>query len=206
MPSYSFNPITREFNLVNDAIDLGSTFQGPYVDTTTYSIGQGVSNAGKLYICLAETTAHPPPNSLYWDELELQGPPGPQGDSGPAGPSPSSAEFIAAIPLDGHRMVTMNGSSQLIYADHTELSHAGRIMGLTMESSAAAASITISSSGLVTNPGWSWDLAKPAIFLATAGQISQTPPSSGFACVIGYAVSATQLFVRIQQPTILINP
>lgn len=207
MVRFKLNPITQKFNVVNDSIDLGATFTGPYAGGAVYTIGQGVSSDGKLYICLAGTTGNPPPNPLYWDELELQGPAGPQGATGPTGPASDSAlSFMAGESLVSHRMVTLNASSQVIHADHTEIDHAGKIIGLTLGSAVADAEITVCSFGLVTEASWSWDITKPNIFLSTTGQITQTPPTSGFACVIGYAVSATQLFVRIQPSTILINP
>ncbi len=74
-----YNPFTRQFNLVNDSVDLGSAFQGPYDSGTDYTIGQAVSKDGKLYVCLAASTGNDPPNPIFWDELEIQGPSGQAG-------------------------------------------------------------------------------------------------------------------------------
>ncbi len=74
-----YNPITRQFNLIKDAVDLGSAFQGPYDGGTGYTIGQAVSKDGKLYICLADSTGNDPPNPTFWGELQIQGPAGQAG-------------------------------------------------------------------------------------------------------------------------------
>ena len=199
MAHFKFNPITRQFNVVKDSVDLGNAFQGFYDNGTAYTVGQAVFSAGKIYVCSANTAGNPPPDALYWVELELQGPAGPQGETGPIGPAnDTGVVFIAGETLGGHRMVSLDADSKAVYADNTDPTHAGRVIGLTLGSAVVGTEVTVRSFGLVTEPSWSWDVTKPRLFLATTGQITQTPPTSGFVCVIGYVVSAAQLFITIQ--------
>ena len=102
MTKFKFNPLTRKFNLVNDSIDLGSNFQGPYGSGTAYTVGQSVSKDGKLYVCLTDSTGNDPPNVTYWDELELQGPMGPGGSDGIDGVAGTDG-------IDGSKWYTADG-------------------------------------------------------------------------------------------------
>lgn len=108
--------------------------------------------------------------------------------------------FIAGQTLERQRIVTLDSNTQLIHADHTNLTHAGRVIGLTLESATLGESIEVHSFGLVSEPSWNWDITQPSVFLSNAGQITQTPPTSGFINVIGHVASATQLFINIQSP------
>lgn len=205
MPRFKFNPITRRFNVVKDALDLGASFKGAYEDATSYTVGQSVVSTGHLYVCLVDTVGRPPPDALYWEALALQGPAGPQGAPGPIGPaSGEGAILVAGETLGGHRMLTLNDASQAIYADHTTPSHAGKIVGLSLGSAVSGADVTVRLFGLITESSWQWDVTRPRVFLSSAGQMTQTPPASGFVCVIGHVISETQLFIRIQPSITLV--
>ncbi|MBF0628212.1 MAG: hypothetical protein HQL91_08315 [Magnetococcales bacterium] len=87
MYQYKLNPMTGQFNLVKDSLDLGSAFQGVYSGAVGYLEGQAVSEGGRLYVCIqAGTGQHPATAPDYWNALEIQGPPGMQGPQGPQGP------------------------------------------------------------------------------------------------------------------------
>ncbi|MBF0614710.1 MAG: hypothetical protein HQL92_06115, partial [Magnetococcales bacterium] len=94
---FKYNPITHQFNLVNDALDLGSAFQGVYDALTAYAVGQAVFFNGGLYVCIANSTGQEPSSSpTFWQQLALQGPqgqPGLPGEAGPPGPAGSSADL-----------------------------------------------------------------------------------------------------------------
>ena len=80
---FTLNPITQQFNVVKDALDLGAAFQGIYSNTVAYAVGQAVSKSGKLYVCIqAGTGEDPAVSASYWDELEIQGETGAQGAQG----------------------------------------------------------------------------------------------------------------------------
>ncbi|MBF0213423.1 MAG: hypothetical protein HQM00_07655 [Magnetococcales bacterium] len=83
---YALNPMTGQFNLVRDALDLGAAFQGVYSAEVTYTVGQAVEKEGKLFVALqAGSGFDPSSNPTCWDELELRGAEGPQGPVGPQG-------------------------------------------------------------------------------------------------------------------------
>lgn len=112
--------------------------------------------------------------------------------------------FVAGEAVGGHRIVTLNNQGEVIHADRTIPGHAGRLCGLTLASAVAGAPVAVQSHGLVTDPSWQWDVSKPRLFLSTQGTLTQTVPTSGFLCVVGFCVSETQLFVDIQ-PAIQLN-
>lgn len=191
MAKFQYNPITQSFNLVSDAIDLGTAFQGPYDNGTGYTVGQAVFQTGKLYVCLVATTGNPPSDPAYWDELDIQGP------QGPAGPEEDTVSFIAGENLGGLRLVTLDMTWQAVYADQAQPSHAGRILGLTLGSAVQGATVTVRRFGLVSDPSWNWNPAQGPVFLTGTGQLTQTPPTTGFLCVVSIPVSATELFLHI---------
>jgi hypothetical protein len=54
----------------------------------------------------------------------------------------------------------------------------------------------------MTEAGWAWTIGSP-VYLSANGTLSHTAPSSGFALVIGFALTATKIFIDIKQPIIL---
>ena len=202
MARFRFNPVTRQLDVVKDAVDLGAAFKGPYAEEATYSVGEVASLEGKLYVCLTASRGNLPPLPMYWEALQLQGPIGPQGPPGPMGSAGPSGDadnlFVAGETLGGHRMVTLNADTQAIHADNTNTSHAGRVVGLTLGSAVAGAEVVVRHFGLIQETSWQWDRARPRVFLSTTGLITQTVPDTGFVCAIGYVVSVTQLFITIQ--------
>jgi len=110
---------------------------------------------------------------------------------------------VAAVALSARRAVFIDGSDEVDYADNTTVAHADKVLGLTKTAVGAAASVEVHTFGDITDGGWTWAVGSP-IFLSTTGFLTQTPPASGFLIHLGYATSATSMFLRIQEPTILI--
>ena len=104
--------------------------------------------------------------------------------------------ITAAIPLGGHRVITMQGE----YADSGNVSHAAAISGISLQAVAAGATVQVQRSGEIEESSWAW-VSGQAVYLGASGQLTQTPPTSGIVVVIGVPVSATKLAVDIQ-PTI----
>ncbi len=113
--------------------------------------------------------------------------------------STSSYEYTygtAGADLSAKKAV-ISDSSGIIYADSSEISHMGRIMGITDASVINGEQVKIITSGLIENNTWSWDLTKP-IFLSEDGELTQTPPSTGFIQIIAKVFSATKIIFEPQ--------
>lgn len=132
-----------------------------------------------------------------------QGPPGPPGPPGPAGASLLS--YTAAIPISGHRIITINSDGKAIYADSTILSHANKVIGMSTGAAAADSTLSVKIVGEFTEGSWNWTPNQP-IYLSTNGLITQTVPTSPslYSLVIGTAVTSTTIFINIMPPIFLI--
>lgn len=110
-------------------------------------------------------------------------------------PVSNNLTFIAGQNLSALRAVTSNGLGQAVYASNATLSDA-QVIGVTYTSANTGSSVTIVSSGLVSDPAWSW--VKGPVFLGANGTLTQTAPTGGAIIVyIGRALTATQLLVDI---------
>lgn len=125
----------------------------------------------------------------------------------PADPLPQPTEGgntivrTADTPISGHRCV-VDTDSGVIYLSLADLSHGERILGITLNAAGVGDPLNIQYSGEVTNSGWNWTPDEP-IFPIENGMLSQTPPTTGFVCNIGFASSATSIFINIQQAVYL---
>ena len=117
--------------------------------------------------------------------------------------SGSALTVTAGAALGGHRMVVLNGGGVAIYADCTEATHAGKVLGMTLGAIADGDSGDVLRSGEVVEPSWNWTLDAP-VFLGTAGQLTQVQPVSGFSQIVGFPVSTTKLFVSLREPITLL--
>lgn len=121
------------------------------------------------------------------------------GPPGPAGNGNALITGIAGEPLGGHRMVTTNASGHYVHASNANPAHAGRVVGITTGAAAQGATVTIQPIGSITESAWAW-VPESVLFLGANGQLSATPPASGFVQIIGYAQTATTIYLQLYQP------
>lgn len=143
-----------------------------------------------------------PPSPTGVVVLPVAGPTGPQGLPGTSG----SVTLPAGIVLSGHRLVTRQPDGTLIYADNTTIDHATAPFWLTLAAASAGASVAVQSSGIVTEPSWSWALGP--LYLGANGLLTQLPPTApgaAFSAQVGYATSATAI-VLDRHPSIRLIP
>ena len=103
--------------------------------------------------------------------------------------------YLAGASLSALRLVKLNTSNQLVYADS---STDATVLGLTFQAvSSGVAPITVLN-GLVTDSSWNWARGVP-LYLGSNGQISASIPSSGFIVPIGNAEAPTIVNINIFQ-------
>lgn len=128
-----------------------------------------------------------------------------QGPAGPAGPSGSGDEITrtAAEPISGHTVVATSGASGLLVpADSADTDLAPAVLGISISAVEAGGAVKVRVQGELEESGWSWTPGH-FIFCGIDGVLTQTPPSSGFLLVVGWAMTPTRIFVRLMQPVYL---
>lgn len=110
----------------------------------------------------------------------------------------ASFQLTAATDLGGHRVATMQGG----YADSSNTNHAYALAGLTTQAVSAGSIVQVQSSGSLTEQSWNWTQDEP-VYVGNNGMLTQTPPATGFICIIGIPINNTTLLINIQQPIIL---
>lgn len=128
-----------------------------------------------------------------------QGQPGTQGPIGPSGGSATSA--VSDTPIGGHRFVYFDSAHNAKYASNDVLTHAAKVVGMTLGATNAGDVINVLRSGAITEPSWSWVVDQP-VFLGANGLMTQTQPEAPalFSLIVGFPITATTLFISIREP------
>lgn len=116
-----------------------------------------------------------------------------------------STSHTAGASLSGHRMVYLDSSELLQYAENTTPSHAERVLGMTTGAITSGASGPVLREGEITEPSWNWTIGSP-IFLGVNGLLTQTRPtaSGSFVLQVAFPVTSTKVFIDIKQAFFII--
>lgn len=102
----------------------------------------------------------------------------------------------AAYAIGGNRIVVVNSEDKIIYADKDTAAHAAKIFGLTTGAVETGATAKVQTNGVMQEPSWNWTLDVP-IYVGNNGLLTQTPPTTGFLCIVGFPITATSIFIKI---------
>jgi hypothetical protein len=131
------------------------------------------------------------------------GPIGPQGPIGPPGLSDRMFFVrIAAENIGGHRAVMGNLDGTISVASSSNTGHLGKVLGITIGAVVEGEETEVIRSGIIEFEGWDWNLDNP-IYLSVNGLLSQTPATTGFSQIVGFAETPTKLFVNLREPILL---
>lgn len=108
---------------------------------------------------------------------------------------------IAATDLGGHRVVRLNADGQAAYADCYNLADASAVAGITIGAVILGDNAIIQTEGELIEPSWNWNIDLP-VFLGALGQLTQTPPLSGFKLCVGTPLSPNRLLIRVGEAII----
>ena len=129
--------------------------------------------------------------------VALQGPPGTSGDL-----LPFRILKPAGAALSGHRIVRLNADGEAVYADHTVVADASAVLGMTIAAASQGDDVLVQTEGELVEPSWSWGPDLP-IFLGAEGQLTQSPPATGFILCIAVPTGADRAVIRIGEPFLL---
>ena len=107
--------------------------------------------------------------------------------------------ITAAENLGGHRIVTVEG----YYASKDTATDKNKVLGMTTGAVSIGSEATVQVSGFIEESSWNWNVNLP-VFLSTNGQLTQSAITSGFSLIVGKPRTATNMFISISEPIILI--
>lgn len=93
--------------------------------------------------------------------------------------------------LPAYKIVISDGTDAYL-ADNTILANANAIVGITLHSAAIGATVNIKENGVVENGTWAWTPGS-ILYLSTAGDMTHTPPATGFCMEVGIPITATKV-------------
>jgi hypothetical protein len=109
---------------------------------------------------------------------------------GPPGPGALPFACIAGEAIGGHRAVTIGADGKAYLASPIE-AQAQAVFGLSTAAAAVGTGITIQTSGLLSEPSWTW--TPGPVWLGAAGVLTQLLPTGGAAVLVGTAGGPTAL-------------
>jgi len=107
--------------------------------------------------------------------------------------------ITAAENLGGHRIITVEG----YYASKDTATDKNKVLGMTTGAVSIGSEATVQVSGFIEESSWNWNVDLP-VFLSTDGQLTQSAITSGFSLIVGKPRTATNMFISISEPIILI--
>lgn len=161
--------------------------------------------------CITATIIHKPVTVTVKKQEAIsikmiqQGLPGAKGEDGDAAIANSTSDYAAAVNISALKMVCVDPATGLLQlANNIDVGTAYTVIGMTTEAVSAGEKPTILYEGPYTDSGWSWNMAADvSLFLDANGQITQTPPNSGFLLRVGFATSAQSIFLHLSEPVTL---
>lgn len=104
-------------------------------------------------------------------------------------------------PISALRIVYMISDSEVALADPSAYD-TSNVAGVVVDAIADGSAGTIIQSGVLTDSSWSWIPGEP-LFLSASGIITQTPPTTGYSVIVGTAINATTMQVKLDTPLCL---
>ena len=133
----------------------------------------------------------------------IQGPPGPRGLPG-SGTGTSKLVNANGDTIQAFRMIARDSAGIAVLASADNPQHANRLIGMSASFASTGEQFELVNNEEVEFASWQWEVNKP-VWLGLSGLLTQTPPSalnSSFCLVVGFASSASSVFVRIGTPII----
>jgi hypothetical protein len=110
---------------------------------------------------------------------------------------------VGGTAVSGQRvLMTIDSIGTVGHADPSVVGYASRIVGISVGAAYAAATVDVRWLGELEDPGFAFNLTK-RIFCGAGGQLTQTPPTSGFARCVGQPITPTKMRVDFNAPIFL---
>lgn len=103
----------------------------------------------------------------------------------------------AGEPISALRVVYENSDGEVLHLDPTAEAQVYTTLGVAV--TAGSGDIRVRRYGAIEDAGWNWT-PESLVFAGPTGTLTQTPPTSGFEVVVGYAPTPTRLILVFDAP------
>lgn len=106
---------------------------------------------------------------------------------------------IAGESVSALRVVFERNAKAYIVDPQTE--SVFQALGVAITSGSIDSELTIQTQGFIDDASWSW--SEGIVWCGPNGILTQTPPVDGWDFIIGFATSATRLYIDLNEPVLL---
>lgn len=127
----------------------------------------------------------------------LQGPPGIAGGSQFTYTAGENISALKGCYYD-------SDTDKVLKASNLENEQCVKFVGVSTQSGTADTNIVLQRAGILEDALWNWSTdGDSSIYLSTDGTLTQTAPTTGTRLKIGFALSATKIFIGVSETVIL---
>ena len=109
--------------------------------------------------------------------------------------------YPAGETIGGHRVVRVT-AGEAFYADKGDGVLAEQIVGISQNAADESDDVRVQFAGEIEQGGWDWTPGG-VVFLAEDGLLTQSVPTTDVLVVVGFAVTATRVYISLQRPIYL---
>ena len=124
----------------------------------------------------------------------FEGPKGDPGEAVEAAPASYVSGGVAAF-----QVVYMTSTETVLAANANNPTHAGRIVGIALETKPTGQKVLVSRGGSVNNPAWSLTPGQ-RYYLQAGGELGENTEGLQFIQKVGVADATTRLLIQIEPP------
>lgn len=112
-------------------------------------------------------------------------------------------EVTAASNIQSSKIVAITGAG-VVHADCTDLTHAGKIIGISLESAGAGEQVRIQQFGLHSSNSLSFSFIGAAMVGTNGSAVNAVPVGATFVQFVGSVLAATQILIDIDNSVMLL--
>lgn len=99
------------------------------------------------------------------------------------------------------KIVAINDDSKIILADHLDITHLNRIVGIALSAAAIGNEILVQKFGHLTYAGWNWTLGR-SVFFDSDSDLTQDPQITKFWMIVAKPVAIDRIEIHLRVPVI----
>lgn len=118
--------------------------------------------------------------------------------SGIGGGGGSIEKYRTSENLLAFKLVKIDNTGNLVYCSADNINDINKIIGLTLKSSTPGSNVDVQLIGRLENENWNFQIGQD-LYLGLNGDITLSPFIGVFLQRIGYAISPTEIFIKIDR-------